>query len=53
MVKHIILWKLKDKYNNDEVKSGIKEGLEGLAGVIPGLLKLKFTQKSLNHPMWM
>ena len=24
MVKHIILWKLKDEYNTDEVKKGIK-----------------------------
>ena len=30
MVKHIILWKLKDEYNNESVKQGIKEGLEGL-----------------------
>lgn len=41
MVKHIILWKLKEEFNNDEVKSGIKEGLEGLLGVIPGLLEIK------------
>lgn len=48
MVKHIILWKLKDKYNNDEVKSGIKEGLEGLAGVIPGLIEIKVYTKKLE-----
>lgn len=41
MVKHIILWKLKEEFNNEEVKSGIKEGLEGLLGVIPGLLEIK------------
>ena len=46
MVKHIILWKLKDEYNNAEVKNGIKEGLEGLAGKIPGLLEIKvYTEK--------
>ena len=28
MVKHIILWNLKDEFNNDEVKKGIKEGIE-------------------------
>ena len=43
MVKHIILWKLKDEYTGTEkeqIKAGIKEGLEGLAGKIPGLLDI-------------
>ena len=38
MVKHIILWKLKDEVaDKTAVKRGIKEGLEGLKGQIPGL----------------
>ncbi len=40
MVKHIILWKLKDELGTEEkekVLSGIKENLEGLYGKIPGL----------------
>jgi hypothetical protein len=40
MVKHIILWKLKDELSAEEkvkVKAGIKAGLEGLKGVVPGL----------------
>ncbi len=41
MVKHIILWKLKSVHNTDEVKNGIKEGLEALLGVVPGLLEIK------------
>ena len=44
MVKHIILWQLKDELTNTEkstVKAGIKEGLEALAGKIPGLLEIK------------
>ena len=44
MVKHIILWTLKDEYTDaqaEEIKTGIKEGLEGLAGQIPGLLDIK------------
>ena len=41
MVKHIILWQLKPQFNNDSVKHGIKQGLEGLLGVIPGLLEIK------------
>lgn len=43
MVKHVILWQLKDELSSDEklnVKKGIKEGLEGLAGKIPGLLEI-------------
>ena len=44
MVKHIILWQLKDELTveeKQEVKNGIKEGLEGLAGKIPGLTEIK------------
>ena len=44
MVKHIILWQLKDELSDDEkltVKAGIKEGLEALQGKIPGLLEIK------------
>ena len=48
MVKHIILWKLKDEHNNDAVKSGIKGGLEGLKGKIPGLLEIKVETNKLE-----
>ena len=41
MVKHIILWKLKDEFNTDEVKLGIKKNIEGLLGVVPGLIDIK------------
>ncbi len=44
MVKHIILWKLSDELSSEqkaEVKRGIREGLEGLKGVVPGLLEVK------------
>ena len=47
MVKHIILWKLKEEYNTDEVKKGIKEGLEGLMGSIPGLLEISVQTEKL------
>ena len=43
MVKHIILWQLKDELSDAEketVKAGIKEGLEGLIGKVPGLLEV-------------
>ena len=48
MVKHIILWKLKEEYNTDEVKQGIKSGLEGLYGKIDGLLEIKVQTKGLE-----
>lgn len=41
MVKHIILWTLKEEFNTDEIKTGMKEGLEALKGVVPGLLEIK------------
>ena len=44
MVKHVILWKLKEELTAEEkenVKAGIKEGLEGLAGNIPCLVDIK------------
>lgn len=44
MVKHVILWNLKDSFSDDEksdIKKGIKEGLESLAGKIPGLVDIK------------
>ena len=44
MVKHIILWNLRDEFSAEEkenIKAGIKEGLEGLAGKIEGLTDIK------------
>ena len=43
MVKHIILWQLKDELSaaeKAEIKANIKTGLEGLAGQIPGLVEV-------------
>ena len=43
MVKHIILWTLRDEYTEEEkaaIKQGIKDGLEGLVGVVPGLISV-------------
>lgn len=47
MVKHIILWKLKEEANTPAVKQGIKEGLEGLAGKIPGLVEIRVQTECL------
>ena len=42
MVKHVILWKLKDDLaDKASVKAGIKAGLEGLKGVVPGLVDIR------------
>ena len=41
MVKHIILWNLKEEYNTLKVKEGIKTSLEALASQIDGLLEIK------------
>lgn len=44
MVRHIILWKLRDELSAEEkqtVKQDIKEGLEGLLGQVPGLMEIK------------
>ena len=44
MIKHIILWTLNPELSEEEkktVKAGIKAGLEGLVGQVPGLLDVK------------
>ena len=44
MGKHMTLWQLKDTLTDDEkatVRKGIKEGLESLKGVVPGLVDIK------------
>ena len=51
MVKHVILWQLKDELTADEkvaVKAGIKEGLESLAGKIEGLCEIKVETEGLE-----
>ena len=50
MVKHVILWQLKDSFTEEEkaeIKAGIKAGLEGLAGQIPGLLSIQVHTEGL------
>ena len=48
MVRHVILWKLKEEFTEEKkqaVKAEIKEGLESLKGKIPGLLSIRvYTQ---------
>ena len=50
MVKHIILWQLKDEYSAEEkadIRKGIKEGLESLKGKIPGLKDIHVNAEGL------
>lgn len=50
MVKHVILWQLKDELSDSEkqsVKAGIKEGLEGLKGQIEGLVEIQVNTNGL------
>ena len=50
MVKHIILWTLKEEFSAEEkeqIKKGIKENLEGLVGKVPGLLSLHIQTEKL------
>ena len=51
MVKHVILWNLKEELTKEEkenVKAGIKSGLEGLKGKIPGLIDIKVITDGLT-----
>ena len=50
MVRHVIIWNLKDEFAGDEkakIVAEIKEGLEGLKGVVPGLVEIKVNTTGL------
>lgn len=51
MVKHIILWTLKDEFSTEQkttIKDGIKKNLEGLLGKIDGLSEIKVYTEGLS-----
>lgn len=50
MVKHVILWTLKEMTPEEkqQVKEGIKEGLERLQGQIPGLVDIRVITEGLE-----
>lgn len=51
MVKHIILWKIKEEYSKkekEEIKAGVKEGLEALKGVVLGLSDIHVQIEALD-----
>ena len=48
MVKHVILWKLKENLTDPKaVKAGIRQGLEELKGVVPGLMEIVVRSEGL------
>ncbi len=50
MVRHVIVWTLKDEYSDsqkEEIKAGIKAGLEGLYGKVPGIVEIKVNTEKL------
>lgn len=50
MVRHVILWQLKEEYTAEQkaaIKAEIKAGLEGLAGQVPGLVSIKVHTEGL------
>ena len=51
MVKHVILWNLKDECSVEEkarIKADIKESLEALVGKIPGLVDIRVNTNGLS-----
>ena len=50
MIRHMIIWTLKDEFSGEEkarIKAGIKEGLEGLHGKIPGMVRIQVMTEGL------
>ena len=48
MVKHVILWKLKEGLADPSaVKADVKAGLESLKGVVPGLVEISVRTEGL------
>ena len=51
MVKHVILWKLKEKLSEterDQILADMKDHLEGLVGIVPGLRSLNVVVNKLD-----
>ncbi|MBQ3602138.1 MAG: Dabb family protein [Lachnospiraceae bacterium] len=51
MLRHVILWKIKEEKSEaekKEIREGVKKGLEGLADKIPGLVEIKVHTEGLS-----
>lgn len=50
-VKHIVMWQFKEEIKEEdraELKKNMKEHLENLVGVVPGLLKVEFVVEPIS-----
>lgn len=50
MIKHVILWKIKEEISKEEkekIKEGIKAGLEALKDKVPGIVEIKVKTNGL------
>ncbi len=50
MIQHIILWKIKDEYSDEDketIRTNAKQALEGLRGRIDGLIAVKVETRRL------
>ena len=47
MVKHVILWKIKEEFNTQKIKQDMKKNLEALQGKIDGLIQIKIQVEGL------
>ena len=50
MIKHVILWKIKEEYDEskkEEIRNGVKTSLEDLKGKIPGLIDIRVQAEML------
>jgi len=51
MVRHVIIWKLKENIaeaDKVQIKATMKEKLEGLVGVVPGLVEMHIATEPLT-----
>lgn len=51
MVKHMVMWSFKEEIPEEkkaELKAQIKENLEGLVGVVPGLISARVITEPLS-----
>ena len=50
MVRHVIVWTLKDEFSDSkkaQIKNDIKEGLEGLIDKVPGIVEIRVNTDGL------
>lgn len=51
MVRHVVMWQLRDELTAEEkekVKREIRDGLEGLVGIVPGVVKAQVLTEVLG-----